>query len=139
MVCTTSQAHSWSTSRAELWMCSCAGCSPSPPPLKEPTGRTSRGDLLVAQKGPGELLGEMSLFSKSITRCASVRCVTKVTVRIITHEQLVEYLIKQPMAKHQIRESIWKKECEITMVEALVKLASVHEALDASLHSQVGW
>eukprot|EP00983_Pelagomonas_calceolata_P091032 1157492-Pelagomonas_calceolata.AAC.10 len=34
--------------------------------------------------------------------CASVRCVTKVTVRIITHEQLVEYLIKQPMAKHQI-------------------------------------
>lgn len=32
-------------------------------------GATSRGDLLVAQKSAGELLGEMSLFSKSITRC----------------------------------------------------------------------
>ena len=28
---------------------------------------------------------------------------TKVEVRIITHEQLVEYLIKQPLAKHQVR------------------------------------
>jgi len=39
---------------------------------------------------------------------ASVRCLTKVTTRIITHEQLVEYLIKQPMAKHQIRWVRWR-------------------------------
>jgi len=36
----------------------------------------------------------------------------------------------------QIRESIWKKECEITMVEALGKLASVRCAIDASLSPQ---
>jgi hypothetical protein len=34
---------------------------------------------------------------------ATVRCATRVTARIITHEQLVEYLLQQPMAKHQVR------------------------------------
>jgi hypothetical protein len=33
---------------------------------------------------------------------ATVRCATRVTARIITHEQLVEYLLQQPMAKHQV-------------------------------------
>lgn len=33
---------------------------------------------------------------------ATVRCATRVTARIITHEQLVEYLMQQPMAKHQV-------------------------------------
>lgn len=92
-------------------------------------------DLLIAQRGPGELVGEMALFSKSLTRCATVRCATKVTARIITHEQLVEFLMQQPMAKHQIREKIWKKESEITMVEALVKLANVHDIISASLEA----
>lgn len=69
----------------------------------------------------------------SLPAGATVRCATRVTARIITHEQLVEYLMQQPMAKHQIREGIWKKESEITMVEALVKLANVHDTIAASL------
>ena len=77
----------------------------------------------------------MALFSKSLARCTTVRCATRVTARIITHEQLVEYLMQQPMAKHQIREGIWRKESEITMVEALVKLANVHDIIAASLES----
>jgi len=95
-------------------------------------------DLLVAQRGAGELVGEMALFSKSLARCATVRCATRVTARIITHEQLVEYLMQQPQAKHQIREGMWKKESEITMVEALVKLANVHDVISASLESLGG-
>ncbi|GLC35996.1 hypothetical protein PLESTB_000527500 [Pleodorina starrii] len=93
---------------------------------------TSR-ELLIAQRGPGELVGEMALFSKSLLRTASVRCVTKVHARLITHEQLVEYLIANPLAKHQVREVIWKKESEITMVEALVKLTNVQDVITASL------
>ena len=61
-------------------------------------------------------MGEMALFSKSLSRCSTVRCSTRVTARIVTHEQLVEYVLQQPLAKHQIREVIWKKESEITMV-----------------------
>lgn len=38
-----------------------------------------------------------------------------------------------PLAKHQVREVIWKKESEITMVEALVKLTNVHDNIAASL------
>jgi hypothetical protein len=45
----------------------------------------------------------MALFSKSLARCATVRCATRVTARIIIHEQLVEYLMQQPLAKHQVR------------------------------------
>lgn len=45
-----------------------------------------------------------------------------------------QYLAEQPLAKHQIREGIWKKESEITIVDALVKLANVHEIITASLH-----
>ncbi|GIL72516.1 hypothetical protein Vretimale_4302 [Volvox reticuliferus] len=93
---------------------------------------TSR-ELLIAQRGPGELVGEMALFSKSLLRTASVRCATKVHTRLITHEQLVEYLIANPLAKHQVREVIWKKESEITMVEALVKLTNVQDVIAASL------
>lgn len=40
-----------------------------------------------------------------------------------------------PMAKHQVREIIWKKESEITMVEALVKLANVFEIISASVEA----
>lgn len=43
------------------------------------------------------------------------------------------YIMSQPMAKHQLREVIWKKESEITMVEALVKLGHVHDVITASL------
>ncbi|KXZ56467.1 hypothetical protein GPECTOR_1g418 [Gonium pectorale] len=93
---------------------------------------TSR-DLLIAQRGPGELVGEMALFSKGLLRTASVRCATKVHARLITHEQLVEFLIANPLAKHQLREVIWKKESEITMVEALVKLTNVQDIIAASL------
>jgi len=102
-----------------------------------PTSPVSR-DVLIAQRGPGELVGDMALFSKSLTRCATVRCASRVTARIITHEQLVEYLMQQPLAKHQIREGIWKKESEITMVEALVKLANAQEVIAASLEHQPG-
>lgn len=52
------------------------------------TAGTTR-DLLIAQRGPGELVGEMALFSKSLLRTATVRCATKVVTRVITHEQLV--------------------------------------------------
>lgn len=90
-------------------------------------------DLLIAQRGPGELVGEMALFSKSLLRTATVRCASKVVARVITHEQLVEYLMANPLAKHQVREVIWKKESEITMVEALVKLTNVHDNIAASL------
>ncbi len=45
----------------------------------------------------------------------------------------VEYLMANPLAKHQVREVIWKKESEITMVEALVKLTNVHDNIAASL------
>ncbi len=33
---------------------------------------------------------------------ATVRCATAVKARIITHEQLIEYLLRQPLAKHQV-------------------------------------
>ncbi|KAJ9510752.1 hypothetical protein QJQ45_027611 [Haematococcus lacustris] len=100
-------------------------------------------DLLVAQRGPGELVGDMALFSRSLTRCATVRCATRVTARVITHEQLVEYLAAQPLAKHQIREGIWKKESEIIMVEALVggagvKLANVADLVMSTLQTASG-
>ncbi|KAJ9508791.1 hypothetical protein QJQ45_028102, partial [Haematococcus lacustris] len=100
-------------------------------------GRGGR-DLLVAQRGPGELVGDMALFSRSLTRCATVRCATRVTARVITHEQLVEYLAAQPLAKHQIREGIWKKESEIIMVEALVKLANVADLVMSTLQTASG-
>lgn len=90
-------------------------------------------DILVAQRTGGEIVGEMALFSKHFTRTATVRCSTKVTARIITHEQLAEFLLQQPMAKYQIREGIWKRESEVAIVEALVKLANVHEVIAASL------
>ncbi|PNW77250.1 hypothetical protein CHLRE_10g428650v5 [Chlamydomonas reinhardtii] len=90
-------------------------------------------DLLIAQRGPGELVGEMALFSKSLLRTATVRCATKVVTRVITHEQLVEYVMANPLAKHQVREVILKKESEITMVEALVKLTNVQDVITASL------
>lgn len=101
-----------------------------PPTVPALAGR----ELLIAQRGPGELIGEMALFGKG-TRSASLRCTTKVVVRLIIHEQLVEYLMANPMAKHQLREIIWKKESEITMVEALVKLANVHDVVAASLEA----
>lgn len=101
--------------------------------LQSASGTTR--DLLVAQRGAGELVGEMALFSKSLARCATVRCATRVTARIITHEQLQEYLVQQPQARHQIREGIWKKESEITMVEALVKLSNVFDVIATSLEN----
>lgn len=45
----------------------------------------------------------------------------------------MEYLIANPLAKHQVREVIWKKESEVTMVEALVKLTNVQDVITASL------
>ncbi len=151
-------------------------------------------ELLIAQRGPGEMVGEMALFNKSQTRCkysgrthphththtpacpyyhntlscgelmpyvsvstttlpslhgpdvcvcvcvcvhagATVRCNTAVTARIVTTDQLVAYLMEQPMAKHQIREGIWKKESEITIVDALVKLANAYDIINAPLQA----
>ncbi|MEW5301799.1 MAG: hypothetical protein WDW36_004637 [Sanguina aurantia] len=86
-------------------------------------------DLLIAQRGPGELLGEMALFSKTLLRSATVRCASQVVVRIITHEQLVDFLLANLPAKHQIQEGIWKKQSEVMTVEALVKLAMLYNII----------
>ncbi|MEW5317105.1 MAG: hypothetical protein WDW38_008433 [Sanguina aurantia] len=92
-------------------------------------------DLLIAQRGPGELLGEMALFSKTLLRSATVRCASQVVVRIITHEQLVDFLLANLPAKHQIQEGIWKKQSEVMTVEALVKLAMLYNIITLRGHA----
>lgn len=73
------------------------------------------------------------LLYTCINAGATVRCSTPVIARIITHDQFTDYLSDQPMAKHQIREGIWKKDSEITIVDALVKLANAHDLITHSL------
>jgi hypothetical protein len=46
-----------------------------------------------------------------------------------------DFVGKQPLLKFQLRELIWKKESEVTMVEALVKLGSVTDVVLASLET----
>lgn len=45
--------------------------------------QATSGDLLLAHRGPGCLVGEMAMFSKTGQRTASVRCTTAVTARVI--------------------------------------------------------
>jgi CRP-like cAMP-binding protein len=94
-------------------------------------------DLLIAQRGPGDLIGDMGLFSKHRQRQATVRCSSQLVVRVILPDQLEDYLSQNPLARHQMRENILKKESEVTMVEALMKLANVHEVIVASLEGQL--
>lgn len=97
-----------------------------------PNGRSS-GDveLLVAQRGPGNLIGEMALFSKTGHRTATVRCATPVTARVILLDGLEKHLEQNPAAKVQIKETIMKRQAEINVVDALVKLAIAREDIAA--------
>ena len=83
--------------------------------LPPPAGseRAVSKDLLIAQRGPGELIGDMGLFSKHRQRQATVRCSSKMVVRVILPDQLEDYLMQQPLARNQMRENILKKESEV--------------------------
>lgn len=92
-------------------------------------------NLLIAQRGPGELLGDMALFRRNKTRCATVRCRTDLTVRVVLKDQLFRLMSENTVVKLLIRESILSKESEITMVDSLVKLANSCPVIAASLEA----
>jgi len=71
-------------------------------------------DLLIAQRGPGELIGDMGLFSKNRQRQATVRCSSKLVARIILPDQLEDYLNRHTLALNQMRDNILKKVCSGT-------------------------
>lgn len=76
---------------------------PTPPArLRTPPPSGTTRDLLIAQRGPGELCGEMALFSKGLQRSATVRCATKVVARVITHEQLVRSELAGAGGRHAV-------------------------------------
>ena len=129
-----------------------ASTSPSPSNIRS---------LLIAQRGPGDLIGDMGLFSKIRHRHATVRCTSAVVARVILPDQLEDYMTGTPLAKSQLREAILLKESEISMVEvrdewvermslirrpinrlsfmflqALTKLSNAHETITASLADQ---
>jgi [calcium/calmodulin-dependent protein kinase] kinase len=68
-------------------------------------------DLLIAQRGPGDLIGDMGLFSKNRQRQATVRCSSKLVARIILPDQLEDYLNRHTLALNQMRDNILKKVC----------------------------
>ena len=63
-------------------------------------------DLLIAQRGPGELVGDMALFRKNKTRCATVRCCTDLTVRVILKVRRTACATSQRALHHAIGTSM---------------------------------
>ena len=82
-------------------------------------------DLLIAQRGPGELIGDMGLFSKNRQRQATVRCTSKLVARIILPDQLNDYLNSHTLARNQMRENVLKKVCHIMMCSEILSNMSL--------------
>ncbi|CAD7704676.1 unnamed protein product [Ostreobium quekettii] len=85
--------------------------------------------LHVGTRSGGDVVGEMALFSREATRTATVRALTKTTVKVLSKEEVFNYFARHPKEKQQLREVMWKREGESVTVEGLFQLGKVHEVL----------
>lgn len=104
-----------------------ANALPSPAPAPSSPPPSNIRSLLIAQRGPGDLIGDMGLFSKVRHRHATVKCTSAVVARVILPDQLKDYMANTPLAKSQLREAILLKESEISMVEVRSMMPFSHE------------
>ncbi|KAK9800910.1 hypothetical protein WJX73_010144 [Symbiochloris irregularis] len=92
-------------------------------------------EYLVAVRGQGQFVGEMSSFATAALRCASVRAKGRVRAKIIPGEGLAECVHRIPEARQQVKEMVWMKQSENMVLEAMVHLSAVHDALEDMLMS----
>ncbi|KAK9823463.1 hypothetical protein WJX72_002919 [[Myrmecia] bisecta] len=92
-------------------------------------------DFLVALRSEGQFVGEMALFTTSALRCATVRAKGRVRVKVLTGQHLQECIDRIPEARQQVQEMVWMKQSENMVLEAMTRLAAVHDALEDLLRS----
>ena len=71
-------------------------------------------NVVIAERGAGDVIGEMSLLSEEPTvRSASVKAVTDVTVSVITKDDLDEYFKKSPEMLEELRLGLEQRRTEL--------------------------
>ena len=106
--------------------------------LVEASGKATRfirqlergpNELKVGTRSKGDAIGEMALFSRESTRTTSVRALTKMVVKVMSKEEVVNYFNRHLKEKQYLRQTMWQREGETVIVEGLYQLAKVHEVL----------
>ena len=98
-----------------------------------------RGDnkMLVGYRGEGDIIGEMSLFTREGRRMATVRAAKKTVTKFLSKDDVMMYLSRHPETRQHLRELVWKRESESVTVEGLFQLGNVHKTLLASYEQYV--
>lgn len=85
--------------------------------------------LHVGTRSHGDVVGEMALFSRESTRTATVRALTRMVVKVMSKEEVLNYFARHPKEKQQLREIMWKREGESVIVDGLFQLGKVYDTL----------
>jgi len=88
-------------------------------------------DYLLAERGPGDFIGEMALIGGSgLRRACSVRVASEeVRVAVIPYALAKEHFRKHPEAKQRLAEVVWARQSETIVLEALLRLAAARDEL----------
>jgi len=92
--------------------------------------------MLVGYRAEGDIVGEMSLFTRECRRTATVRAVKKTVAKFLSKDDVMMYLARHPETRQHLRELVWKRESESVTVEGLFQLGNVHRALLTSYEQQ---
>lgn len=88
--------------------------------------------MLVGHRQDGDIVGEMSLFTRECRRTATVRATKKTVAKFLSKDDVMFYLSRHPETRQHLRELVWKRESESVTVEGLFQLGNVHKALLSS-------
>ena len=91
------------------------------------SGTTVRDELsinaLVAERGAGDFIGEMSLLSlEPAVRSASVRAIAETRCSVISKDQLMETLKDKPEMLEELRLSANRRESELLLSQTQLKV-----------------
>lgn len=87
--------------------------------------RTSSLNVVIAERGAGDVIGEMSLLSDEPTlRSATVKALTDVKVNVITKDDLTAYFSKSPEMLEELRLGAEQRRTELLMGTTQHRLGS---------------
>lgn len=95
-------------------------------------GTLARGkDFLLAQRGPGDFIGETGLIGgSSLRRSCTIRAASEeVSVAVIPYAVAKAHFRLHPLAKQRLAEVVWARQSESIVLEGMLRLAGIKDEL----------
>ena len=85
--------------------------------------------LLIGQRRKGDVVGEIALLAGGGHRTATVRATKRTVVKVLSRDDVLQYLRRHPETRLRLTELAWTRKAESLRRRGLIRLARVHEAL----------